>query len=79
MKLVYASILTSNFFVIQVLVKLRHPEEVGQAISELSRELSTNQIALFSHRVLKEIRAKNLHSTRNKSKKNINIKFARKL
>ena len=28
-------------------------EEVGQAISELSRELSTNQIALFSHRVLK--------------------------
>ena len=29
------------------------PEEVGQAISELSRELSTNQIAPFSHRVLK--------------------------
>ena len=29
------------------------PEEAGQAISELSRELSTNQIALFSHRVLK--------------------------
>ena len=28
-------------------------EEVGQAISELSRELSTNQIASFSHRVLK--------------------------
>ena len=29
------------------------PEEVGQAISELSRELSTNQIAPFSHRVLR--------------------------
>ena len=28
-------------------------EEVGQAISELSRELSTNQIAPFSHCVLK--------------------------
>ena len=32
---------------------MTNPEEVGQAISELSRELSTNQIALFSHRVLK--------------------------
>ena len=31
----------------------RTAEEVGQAISELSRELSTNQIAPFSHRVLK--------------------------
>ena len=31
-------------------------EEVGQAISELSRELSTNQIAPFSHCVLKYIR-----------------------
>ena len=29
------------------------PEKVGKAISELSRELSTNQVALFSHRVLK--------------------------
>ena len=29
------------------------PEEVGQAISELSRELSTSQIAPFSHCVLK--------------------------
>ena len=35
-------------------VKLdKHTEEVGQAISELSRELSTNQIAPFSHCVLK--------------------------
>ena len=33
--------------------KLEASEEVGEAISELSRELSTNQIALFSHRVLK--------------------------
>ena len=41
------------------------PEEVGQAISELSCELLTNQIALFSHRVLKYIRAENLHSTQN--------------
>ena len=30
----------------------RFPEGVGQAISELSRELSINQIALFSHRVI---------------------------
>ena len=43
------------------------PEEVGQLISELSRELSTNEIAEFGQ--------KNLHSTENKSEKNINIKI----
>jgi hypothetical protein len=52
------------------------PEEVGQAISELSRELSTNEIALFSAIVLSaEFGQKNLHSTENKSRKNINIKI----
>jgi hypothetical protein len=50
-------------------------EEVGQAISELSRELSTNEIALFSIVLSAEFGQKNLHSTENKSKKNINIKI----
>jgi hypothetical protein len=49
------------------------PEEVGQAISELSRELSTNEIALFSIVLSAEFGQKNLHSTENKSRKNINI------
>ena len=51
------------------------PEEVGQAISELSRELSTNEIALFSIVFSTEFGQKNLHSTENKSRKNINIKI----
>ena len=51
------------------------PEEVGQAISELSRELSTNEIALFSIVFSAEIGQKNLYSTENKSRKNINIKI----
>ena len=50
-------------------------EEVRQAISELSRELSTNEIALFSIVLSAEFGQKNLHSTENKSKKNINIKI----
>jgi hypothetical protein len=50
-------------------------EEVRQAISELSRELSTNEIALFSIVLSAEIGQKNLHSTENKSRKNINIKI----
>jgi hypothetical protein len=44
-------------------------EEVGQAISELSRELSTNEIALFSIVFSTEFGQKNLHSTENKSRK----------
>ena len=44
-------------------------EEVGQAISELSRELSTNEIALFSVVLSAEFGQKNLHSTENKSEK----------
>jgi hypothetical protein len=48
-------------------------EEVGQAISELSRELSTNEIALFSIVLSAEFGQKNLHLTENKSRKNINI------
>jgi hypothetical protein len=48
-------------------------EEVGQAISELSRELSTNEIALFSIVFSAEFGQKNLHLTENKSTKNINI------
>jgi hypothetical protein len=51
-----------------------YPEEVRQAISELSRELSTNEIALFSIVLSAEFGQKNLHSTENKSK-NINIKI----
>ena len=51
------------------------PEEVGQAISELSRELSTNEIALFSIVFSEEFGQKNLYSTENKSRKNINIKM----
>jgi hypothetical protein len=50
-------------------------EEVGQLISELSRELSTNEIALFSIVSSAEFGQKNLHSTENKSEKNINIKI----
>ena len=51
-------------------------EEVGQLISELSRELSTNEIALFSIVFISaEFGQKNLHSTENKSEKNINIKI----
>ena len=49
--------------------------EVRQAISELSRELSTNEIALFSIVLSAEFGQKNLHSTENKSKKYINIKI----
>ena len=48
-------------------------EEVGQLISELSRELSTNEIALFSIVLSAEFGQKNLHSMENKSEKNINI------
>ena len=48
---------------------------VGQLISELSRELSTNEIALFSIVLSAEFGQKNLHSTENKSEKNINIKI----
>ena len=51
----------------------RGSEEVGQLISELSRELSTNEIALFSIVLSAEFGQKNLHSTENKSEKNINI------
>jgi uncharacterized membrane protein len=51
------------------------PEEVRQAISELSRELSTNEIALFSIVLSAEIGQKKLHSPENKSRKNINIKI----
>ena len=50
-------------------------EEVGQLISELSRELSTNEIALFSIVLSAEFGQKNLHSMENKSEKNINIKI----
>ena len=51
-------------------------EEVGQLISELSRELSTNEIALFSIVFISaEFGQKNLHSTENKSERNINIKI----
>jgi menaquinone-dependent protoporphyrinogen IX oxidase len=50
-----------------------HAEEVGQLISVFSRELSTNEIALFSIELSAEFGQKNLHSTKNKSEKNINI------
>ena len=55
----------------------RSAEEVRQAISELSRELSTNEIALFSivFIISAEFGQKNLHSTENKSEKNINTKI----
>ena len=53
----------------------QRPEEVGQLISELSRELSTNEIALFSIVLSAEFGQKNLHSMENKSEKNINIKI----
>ena len=52
---------------------------VGQLISELSRELSTNEIALFSIVLSAEFGQENLHSTENKSEKNINIKFSCKI
>jgi hypothetical protein len=52
----------------------RKGEEVGQAISELSRELSTNEIALFSIVFSAEFGQKNLHLTENKSRKNINTR-----
>jgi hypothetical protein len=48
-------------------------EEVGQAISELSRELSTNEIAPFSIVFSAEFGEENLHLTENKSRKNIDI------
>ena len=54
-------------------LKSCEPEEVGQAISELSRELSTNEIALFSIVFSAEFGQKNLHLMENKSRKNINI------
>ena len=50
------------------------PEEVRQASSELSCELSTNEIALFAIVLSAEFGQKNLHSTEI-SKKNINIKI----
>jgi hypothetical protein len=50
-------------------------EEVRQGISELLRELWTNEIALFSIVLSAEFGQKNLHSTENKSKKYINIKI----
>ena len=59
----------------QVQVLFLPSEEVRQAISDLSRELSTNEIALFSIVLSAEFGQKNLHSTENKSKKNINIKI----
>jgi hypothetical protein len=46
-------------------------EEVRQLISELSRELSTNEMALFSIVLSAEFGQKNLHSMENKSEKNI--------
>ena len=52
-------------------------EEVGQAISELSRELSTNEIALFSIVLSAEFGQKNLLSTENKSK--LILKFSCKI
>jgi hypothetical protein len=53
----------------------KETEEVRQAISELSRELSTNEIALFSIVLSAEFGQKNLHSAENKSEKNINTKI----
>ena len=47
---------------------IQHAEEVGQLISELSR--------LFSIVLSAEFGQKNLHSTENKSEKNINIKIS---
>jgi hypothetical protein len=41
----------------------------GQAISEMSRDLSTNEIALFSIVLCAEFGQKNLHLMENKSKK----------
>ena len=56
-------------------IHMIYSEEVGQLISELSRELSTSEIALFSIVLSAEFGQKNLHSTENKSEKNINIKI----
>ena len=55
------------------------PEEVGQLISELSRELSTNEIALFSIVLSAEFGQKNLHSMENKSEKILILKFSCKI
>jgi hypothetical protein len=55
------------------------PEEVGLLISELSRELSTNEIALFSIVLSAEFGQKNLHSTENKSEKILILKFSCKI
>ena len=49
----------------------RNPEEVGQLLSELSRELSTNEIALFSIVLPAEFGQKILHSTENKLLQNL--------
>jgi uncharacterized membrane protein YwaF len=57
-------------------------EEVGQLISELSRELSTNEIALFSIVFISaEFGQKNLHSTEIKinRKKILILKFSCKI
>ena len=54
-------------------------EEVGQAISELSRLLSTNEIALFSIVLSAEFGQKNLHSTENKWEKILILKFSCKI
>ena len=60
---------------VNIAKSIKSAEEVGQLISELSRELSTNEIALFSIVLSAEFGQKNLHSTENKSEKNINIKI----
>jgi hypothetical protein len=54
-------------------------EEVGQAINELSHELSTNEIALFSIVLSAEFGQKNLFSMENKSKKILILKFSCKI
>ena len=75
MKKPFKTVHCSVFTVLKTHVDITIPEEVRQAISELSRELSTNEIALFSIVLSAEFGQKNLHSTENKSKKNINIKI----
>ena len=55
-------------------------EEVGQLISELSRELSTSEIALFSIVFISAVFGqKNLHSTENKSEKILILQFSCKI
>ena len=71
----WRAILPINIFTVQDFSIATATEEVGQLISELSRELSTNEIALFSIVLSAEFGQKNLHSTENKSEKNINIKI----